>query len=282
MSVQQLVAHSPVGFVVAFGAGMASFLSPCVLPLVPSYLSLMSGLGASELRAATGAQRGTNGATGGGGGAPTATQAVATQVANRAEAGDQRVLLRAALLFVAGFTVVFAAVEAGASAVSRTLQRHQTGLTEVAGVAIILMGLIFAGLIRPAWLLRERRIHVLPSHLGSWAAPVMGMAFAFGWTPCIGPTLAAVLALSGTAGTLGRGELMLLCYSLGLGVPFIATGLALGRLTATLAWVKAHLRGVNLVSGLLLALLGVLLLTDNMHRLSGWFINLPGLKHFAL
>lgn len=250
MSSQSLIAHSPVGFVVAFGAGMASFLSPCVLPLVPSYLSLMSGLSATEL-----------------------------QVGTRT---DQRSLLRSALLFVAGFTVVFAAFEAGASALGRTLQTHQTGLTEVAGVLIIVMGLAFAGLIRPQWLMRERRFHVLPSRLGSWAPPIMGMAFAFGWTPCIGPALSAVLALSNTDSTLGRGELMLLCYSLGLGVPFIAAGLAFTRLAGVFGWVRAHLGVVNLISGLLLAGLGVLLLTDSIHRLSGWFIKLPGLNHFNL
>ncbi len=250
MSTQSLIAHSPVGFVVAFGAGMASFLSPCVLPLVPSYLSLMSGLSATELRVST--------------------------------RTDQRKLLRAALLFVAGFTVVFAAFEAGASALGRTLRAHQVGLTEVAGALIIVMGLAFAGLIRPSWLMRERRFHLQPSQWGSWAPPIMGMAFAFGWTPCIGPALSAVLALSNTHSTLARGELMLLCYSLGLGVPFIAAGLAFARLAVVFDWVKAHLAAVNLVSGLLLATLGVLLLTDNIHRLSNWFVKLPGLNHFNL
>lgn len=250
MSTPELIAHSPVGFVVAFGAGMASFLSPCVLPLVPSYLSLMSGLSATEMTVTTKA--------------------------------DQRTLLRAALLFVAGFTVVFAGFEAGASALGQTLRAHQTGLTQLAGVVIIIMGLVFAGLVRPAWLMREHRFHVMPSRLGSWAAPVMGMAFAFGWTPCIGPALAAVLALSDAQSTLARGELMLLCYSLGLGVPFVAAGVAFGRLTGVFAWVRAHLGAVNLVSGLLLASLGVLLLTDSIHRLSNWFVQLPGFNHFNL
>jgi cytochrome c-type biogenesis protein len=250
VSTSSLVAHSPIGFVVAFGAGMASFVSPCVLPLVPSYLSLMSGLSATEM-------------------------SVTTKT-------DQRTLLRSALLFVAGFTVVFAGFEAGASALGRTLQAHQTGLTEVAGAAIIVMGLIFAGLIRPGWLMRERRLHVLPSKLGSWAPPIMGMAFAFGWTPCIGPALGAVLALSSTQSTLARGEAMLLCYSLGLGVPFIVAGVAFGRLAGVFGWVRAHLGVVNLVSGLLLAGLGVLLLTDSIHRLSNWFVQLPGLNHFNL
>lgn len=257
MGTADLVAHSPLGFVVAFGAGMASFVSPCVLPLVPSYLSLMSGLSATELAETTGR------------GGPLVTARHST-------------LLRPALLFVAGFTVVFAIFEAGASALGRTLQSHQAGLTQLAGAAIIVMGLLFAGVFRPGWVQRERRFHVSPSRLGAWAPPVMGMAFAFGWTPCIGPALGAVLALSGAQSTLARGELMLLCYSLGLGVPFIAAGVAFGRLAGVFGWVKSHLATVNLVSGLLLAGLGVLLLTDSIHRLSNWFVKLPGLNHFNL
>jgi cytochrome c-type biogenesis protein len=250
MSTQHLVAHSPLGFVVAFGAGMASFLSPCVLPLVPSYLSLMSGVGTSQL-------------------------AVATRT-------DQRQLLRATLLFVAGFTVVFAAFEAGASTLGHALQNHQKGLSQVAGVLIIVMGLIFAGLIRPAFLQQERRLHVLPSQLGEWAAPVMGMAFAFGWTPCIGPALAAVLALAQDQHTLARGEAMLICYSLGLGVPFVISGFAFAHVSELFGWFKRHLRVVNLISGLILAGLGVLMLTDTLHYLSSWFIHLPGLSHLSL
>ena len=122
--------------------------------------------------------------------------------------------------------------------------------------------------------MRERRWHVAPSRLGEWAPPVMGMAFAFGWTPCIGPALAAVLSLASDTHTLGRGELMLVAYSLGLGVPFVVAGLAFGRLTGVFGLARRHLRAINLVSGLLLAALGVLLLTDNLHVLSTWFTDL--------
>jgi cytochrome c-type biogenesis protein len=186
------------------------------------------------------------------------------------------------LLFVAGFTVVFAAFEAGASTLGHALQNHQKGLSQVAGVLIIVMGLIFAGLIRPAFLQQERRLHVLPSQLGEWAAPVMGMAFAFGWTPCIGPALAAVLALAQDQHTLARGEAMLICYSLGLGVPFVISGFAFAHVSELFGWFKRHLRVVNLVSGLILAGLGVLMLTDTLHYLSSWFIHLPGLSHLSL
>jgi cytochrome c-type biogenesis protein len=242
MNGNDLILHSPVGFAVAFGGGILSFLSPCVLPLVPSYLSMMSGVSSAELVAAS--------------------------------RPNQRRLLRSTLLFVAGFTAVFAALEATASGLGQTLQAHQRLLNQIAGCVIVVAGLVFAGLVRPAWLMRERRWHVAPSRLGEWAAPVMGMAFAFGWTPCIGPVLAAVLSLSSDAHTLGRGEAMLVAYSLGLGVPFVVAGVAFGRLTGVLAFARAHLRVINLVSGLLLAALGVLLLTDNLHVLSTWFSDL--------
>jgi cytochrome c-type biogenesis protein len=239
MDGNHLILHSPVGFVVAFGAGIISFLSPCVLPLVPAYLSMMSGVSSAEL--ATVARP------------------------------DSRRMLRATLLFVAGFTVVFAALEATASGLGQTLRSHEHLLNQIAGVVIIAAGLIFAGLLRPAFVMRERRWHVAPSQLGEWAAPVMGMAFAFGWTPCIGPVLAAVLSLASDTHTLGRGEAMLVAYSLGLGVPFVVAGLAFGRLTGVFSFARAHLRAINVVSGLLLAGLGVLLLTDNLHVLSTWF-----------
>jgi cytochrome c-type biogenesis protein len=239
MDGNHLILHSPVGFVVAFGGGIISFLSPCVLPLVPSYLCMMSGVSSADLVTASSL--------------------------------DQRRLLRSTLLFVAGFTAVFAALEATASGLGRTLHSHVGLLNHVAGALIIVAGLLFAGLVSPAWLMRERRFHVAPSRLGEWAAPVMGMAFAFGWTPCIGPVLAAVLALSSDSHTLGRGEAMLVAYSLGLGVPFVLAGVAFGRLTGVLTFARAHARVINLVSGLLLAALGVLLLTDNLHILSTWF-----------
>jgi cytochrome c-type biogenesis protein len=241
-----LILHSPFGIVVAFGAGLVSFLSPCVLPLVPSYLSMMSGVGTAELATAT----------------------------------DTRRVLRSTVLFVAGFTLVFALLEATASGAGRALQAHQHVLNQVAGAVILVMGLVFAGLLRPAWLLRERRVHVAPSQLGPWAAPVMGMAFAFGWTPCIGPALAAVLSLSSDAHTLGRGELMLVAYSLGLGIPFIVAGVAFGRLSGVLGWARRHVRIINLVSGLVLAALGLLLLTNNLHVLSNWVTT--ALNHMGL
>ena len=226
------------GLAVAFLAGAVSFLSPCVLPLVPSYLSLMSGVGASEL-------------------------AVATKV-------DQRRLLRSTLLFVAGYSAVFVTLGAAASAVGSFLFDHQIGLRRVSGMLIVVMGLALAGLVRPAFFDRERRFHVSSAALGSYAPPVMGAAFAFGWSPCIGPVLGAILGLAAQSASLGRGVLLLLAYSAGLGVPFVASGLAFGRLTGAFSWVKRHFGVINLVSGLLLAAFGVLLLTGAVTDVVRW------------
>jgi cytochrome c-type biogenesis protein len=243
-----LVEHSPLGFVVAFGAGVISFLSPCVLPLVPSYLSMMSGVGVS---------------TAGG-----------EETARRAR------ILWSSVLFVAGFSIVFALLEATASAVSEPLRAHKPVLDDVAGALIIVMGLVIAGLVRAPWLQRERRFAVRPSVLGPWAAPVMGMTFAFGWTPCITPVLAAVLGLASSGGTLARGEAMLVAYSLGLGVPFVVTGLAFGRLSGALSFARRHSHAVSLSSGLLLAALGVLIITGQVGVLSSWSQSV--LQHIGL
>ena len=225
------------GYLAAFGGGMVSFLSPCVLPLVPGYLSLMSGVGVAELQ-----QPG-----------PTHTARI----------------LRSTLLFVAGFTVVFTALGAGASAIGQVLTRHQRGLDQLAGVVVIVMGLLLAGFVSPRPLLAEKRLHVSPSRLGAWAPPVMGMAFAFGWTPCIGPILAGVLALAANQHTLAHGVALLIAYSLGLGVPFVVTGVAFGSLTGAFGWVKRHFRVLNLVAGLLLVGFGLLLVTNRVNWLSG-------------
>lgn len=228
------------GLVVAFAAGTFSFLSPCVLPLVPGYLSLMSGVTTSDL-------------------------AVATKT-------ELRTVLRASLLFVFGFTVVFTALGLGASAIGVFLNDHQRGFNVVAGVLVIVMGLFIAGVVSPRVMQQERRFRVAPSRLGVFAAPVMGMAFALGWTPCIGPVLGSVLSIAATQGTPGRGMALLIAYSLGLGVPFVAAAVGFGRFAGAFDWVKRHYRVINLVSGLLLVGFGVLLLTDRVSRLSSLLV----------
>jgi cytochrome c-type biogenesis protein len=220
----------------SFGGGMLSFFSPCVLPLVPAYLSLMSGVGVTQLATPTGA--------------------------------DARRLLRSTLLFVLGFTIVFVALGATATALGQALLEHKRALERVAGAVIVVMGVVIAGVVVPAATQRERRFHVIPDRLGGFAPPIMGMAFAFGWTPCIGPILSVVIATASTSQTLGRGILLLVAYSLGLGVPFVAAGVAFGRLTSVFGWVTRHFRAIDLVAGTLLAAFGLVLLTGNLGQLS--------------
>jgi cytochrome c-type biogenesis protein len=208
---------------------------------VPAYLSLMSGVGATDV--VTGVDL------------------------------DVRRVLRATLLFVAGFTVVFVALGAAASSLGQLLLEHQRALNRVAGVLVIAMGIFLAGLVSPFVLQQERRLHVSPSRLGAFAAPVMGMAFAFGWTPCIGPVLAGVLALAAARGTIARGSTLLFAYSLGLGVPFVAAGVGFARLAGVFGWFKRNAGRVNFVSGVLLAAFGVVLFLDRVGWLSARLVD---------
>jgi cytochrome c-type biogenesis protein len=230
------ISADPLGVLVAFGAGMLSFVSPCVLPLVPGYVSMVSGL-----------------------------SAVRIEEQNRR---DLVPLLRGSIGFVAGFTLVFTALGAAASGVGRLLIDHQRALDVTAGAVVVVLGLFLAGFGTPRIFWQERRFHPLPSRLGAWAPPLMGMAFAFGWTPCIGPVLGAVLGLAAAKGTLASGIVLLVAYSLGLGVPFLVTGLAFGRLTGLLARVRRRLGLIDLVAGAALVGFGLLLLTNNLHWLS--------------
>jgi cytochrome c-type biogenesis protein len=237
------------GIAFAFLGGLVSFVTPCVLPLVPGYLSLVSGVSVAELRAG--------------------------------DEIDFARVLRSTLLFVGGFTLVFVALGASASALGSLLNDYVDVLDRVAGVVVIVMGLFLAGFVSPRTLMAERRFHVPVSKLGSFAPPLMGMAFALGWTPCIGPILGAVLTRAETEATLGRGVTLLFAYSLGLGVPFVYTGVAFGRMASVFAVVRRHFRAINVVSGLALTLFGVLLLTDNVTWLSRHLIDLFDALHLG-
>jgi cytochrome c-type biogenesis protein len=250
------IAPNPLGVLVAFGAGILSFLSPCVLPMVPGYLSMVTGLSAVELAAAP----------------HTSTPVV-----------SMRPVLRGIGLFIAGFTVVFVALGAAASGLGQFLHAHLQGLTHLSGVVVVLLGLVLLlGTVpAPVWarvgtgplavltrVTGERRFDVRPSTLGTWAAPVMGMAFAFAWTPCIGPVLSVVLGLAATNGSLPGGVLLLFAYSLGLGVPFVLTGLAFGRLTTVFARARRGLWLVEVAAGVILVAFGIVLLTVHMQWIS--------------
>jgi cytochrome c-type biogenesis protein len=306
---------------VAFGAGILSFFSPCVLPLVPGYLSMVSGLSAAELSAlghdaagpgsttkttatattatetapaaatatATSTETGAATATATFATTTTATAAATAPATRTARTATRRPMLTGIGLFVGGFTIVFVALGAAASGIGRVLDAHQIPLAHVSGLVVILLGLLLLlGALPGEWWSRlgagplgfvtrlngERRFDVRPSALGVWAAPVMGMAFAFAWTPCIGPVLGAVLALASHNGSLSGGVLLLFAYSLGLGVPFVATGLAFERLTEVFARARRTLGVIEVVAALILIVFGILLVTDNVAWVSTQFTNL--------
>jgi cytochrome c-type biogenesis protein len=222
---------------IAFVAGLVSFLSPCVLPLVPGYLSYMSGLGVGE-------------------------------------EDDKRAVRTAvmALAFVAGFSAIFVALGATASLLGSFLADNKLLLARVGGVFIILMGLVFMGVLKVPFLYREARFHPTPK-AGLWGSAILGGAFAFGWSPCIGATMGAVLTMAAGESALGgpaKGAFLMGVYSLGLGVPFVLAGLGISRLTGALGWLRRHVRTVNLVSGIMLVVVGVLFLTEQLFVISSW------------
>lgn len=221
----------------AFFAGIVSFLSPCVLPLVPGYISFMSGLSLEEL--SRGADR--------------------RQVLRRAGLGS--------IFFVLGFTVVFTALGASASAVGRLLAGHMGLISKLAGAVIVLFGLHTTGLLPIKWLYYEKRVSAAGVGPGYGGAFLMGLAFAFGWTPCIGPILAGILALAATQETVAQGMALLAVYSLGLGLPFIATGFAVNGFLAFFARYKRYIRWGEIAAGLLLIVVGVLIFTNRLTAL---------------
>jgi cytochrome c-type biogenesis protein len=231
-----------VSIAAALVAGMLSFLSPCVLPLVPPYLVYLTGASLERFADA--------------------------QTKPRA----RRATIVAALLFVLGFSTVFVALGAGASAVGALLRAYSNALAIVAGVAIMIMGLHFLGLTPLAWLMREKRLDVAKP-VGLWGAYLMGLAFAFGWTPCIGPILAAILAIAGSEATVAKGAGMLAVYSLGLGVPFIVAAFAVEPFAAFLARFRAHLGLVEKAMGGLLVLTGIAFLTGVVGEASNWLLD---------
>src|SRR5216684_201981 len=230
-----------VSIAAALFAGVLSFLSPCVLPLVPPYLVYLAGTSLERLADAE------------------------PEPMVRADT------VLAALLFVAGFSTVFIAFGASASAIGGLVQAWSAELSIVAGVAIIVMGLHFLGLTRVAMLMREKRA-AMARPVGLWGAYAMGLAFAFGWTPCIGPILAAILAVAASEATLVKGAGLLAVYSLGLGIPFILAALVVEPFAAFLGRFRAHLAAVEKTMGGLLVLTGIAFLTGFITQASYWLL----------
>ncbi|WP_341252952.1 cytochrome c biogenesis CcdA family protein [Euzebya pacifica] len=232
----------------AFVAGILSFTSPCCLPLMPGYLSYIST-----------AAHDTPGPDGQ---STTAGAGTTVTVARRARTRA----LTSALLFVLGFGVVFTALGAGASAASSLLLTNRVLLSRVGGVIIIVMGLVLAGVVRVPLLMREYRFDLSRVRPGPAGAVPLGMAFAIGWVPCIGPVLAGILTVAASDGSVGRGAALLAIYSAGLGIPFVGLAVAASRLQPAVAWLRRHARGVELAGGGVMIVMGVLLLTNQWLR----------------
>jgi cytochrome c-type biogenesis protein len=231
-----------VGYIAALLAGMLSFLSPCVLPLVPPYLCFLAGTTIEEITEEGGASR-----------------------------AVRRDVMLTAVAFVTGFSTVFVLLGATASLLGQYLRQYLWALSWAAGVAIIIMGLHFLGAFRIGLLFREKRMQV-GAPAGTAGAYVMGLAFAFGWTPCIGPILAAILAVAGSAETLTRGMALLGVYSLGLGIPFIIAALGIERFIGFARGFGGRYRQVEIAMGGLLVITGVAFLTGGMERMAFWLI----------
>ncbi|WP_370320899.1 cytochrome c biogenesis CcdA family protein [Oricola sp.] len=232
-----------IGFGAAFLAGLLSFVSPCVLPIVPPYLAYLAGVSFSDLQSA------------------------------EVERERARRIILSAVAFVAGFTTVFVALGATASVIGQTIAQYFGVLSVIAGVIIIIMGLHFLGLFRIGFLYREARVDVRNKPAGFVGAYIMGLAFAFGWTPCVGPVLAAILFIAGAEDTALRGAGLLAVYSLGIGLPFIIAAVFASRFISWANRFKRHMATVEKAMGGLLVITGLLFVTGQMSRIAQWLLD---------
>lgn len=231
----------------AFLAGLISFLSPCVLPLVPGYVSLISGAGVEELKTSDGQLL-------------------------------RKVMLNSAA-FIIGFSVVFIALGAISTEVGQFLRFYKSTLARVAGVVIIVFGLHLTGIFKIRWLYTDARLHSVKGGSTPWGAFVIGFAFAFGWTPCVGPILAVILGLAAAQDSVMKGVFLLAIYSLGLAVPFLLTSLGIGRFLKFYSRFRSHMHALEVASGGLLIALGCLLVLGRFTLISSYF---SFLNRFAL
>lgn len=232
----------------AFLAGLASFLSPCVLPLVPGYISLISGASVDDLRTEHNSNR-------------------------------MRAVMVNSLTFVLGFTIVFVMLGAAATSVGRLLSHYKGLIGQIAGGIIIIFGLHLTGILKISALYADKRMHNVGAGKSAGGSFLVGFAFAFGWTPCIGPILAAILTIAASQRTVSKGILLLAIYSLGLAVPFLLTSLGIDRFLAFYGRFRRHLHAVEVASGVLLIVIGALFVTRHFSVLSGY---LGFLNRFAL
>jgi cytochrome c-type biogenesis protein len=235
-----------VSWIFAFLAGVVSFLSPCVLPLVPGYISLVSRLSFNELTECTAKNR-------------------------------IKQILIPSIFFVLGFSVVFVLLGASASYLGVFLRQNKTLLLKLSGVIVIIFGLFSMDIIKIPQLYREHRFHLPHGNLGLIGTFLLGFAFGFGWTPCVGPILASILLYAGTTEAAGKGAALLFVYSAGLGIPFILTGLALSTALGAFSWIKKHYGFYKFVVGGTLVAVGILMVTNSL-----FYLNIYGQKFLDL
>jgi cytochrome c-type biogenesis protein len=229
--------HITVG--IAFLAGLVSFVSPCVLPLVPAYLSLLTGESVEDLRAAT------------------------------TTAARLRTLAHA-VAFVIGFSLIFIALGLSASALGGVLNANRSSIAQIGGVIVVILGLHMMGMIRIPWLMMDARFHVAHERATLWTSGLVGMAFAAGWSPCIGPILAGILAIASQQHS-AQAAALLAFYCLGLAVPFLAAAAAVGAVLPLLRSIRSSLRAIEFAAGAFLIVVGLVLVNDAFLNVAGWF-----------
>lgn len=229
------------GLVAAFGAGILSFLSPCVLPLVPGYLSYLAGMSVQEIQSQ-----------------PNTRWRVSVH----------------ALCFVLGFVVIFALLGAAASLAGLALRAYQLVLARLAGVLLVLFGIALTGLVPVPFLSREHRIQVQPGTSVWWRSGLIGVAFGAGWSACTGPILGSILALTAVSATLVQGVIFLLAYALGLGLPFLLVGILVDRISPLMRRIRRYTGPISLIGGVLLILMGMLILSGRLDQLANDFLPL--------
>jgi cytochrome c-type biogenesis protein len=232
-----------VSFVMAFAAGLVSFLSPCVLPLAPSYVTFVTGMSLDDL-------------------------------ASGDRGGARRQAALHATLFILGFTLVFMALGATATLFGAALRRLLPALQQAGGVIIVLFGLYLVGVLRPAFLMRERRVQLARKPTGRAGSVLVGMAFGAGWTPCVGPVLASILLYAGMQGSTGEGMLLLLAYAIGLGIPFFVAAVAFNWFLAGTRLLRTRLAVIEKAAGVVLVIVGALLVSGRFTIMSNYLAGL--------
>jgi cytochrome c-type biogenesis protein len=247
----------------AFVAGVVSFISPCVLPLIPGYLSFISGVSLEEMR-------GMPVAVAAAGGGTSALSAPSAAAAGGVSDAAKRQVIITSLFFILGFSMVFVALGASASVLGQFLMERLTILGKIAGVLLIIFGLHTMGVFKISWLLQEKRVHVQSKPAGMIGAMVVGISFAFGWTPCIGPILSAILLVAAQQESVNQGIVLLSVYSLGLAIPFLLTAIAINQFFVAFKKIRRHYHAIEIVSGVLMIVIGVLIFTNRFTIIAQW------------